>query len=106
MSIPRVPGATFDERRNTSHARWRGAGGGMSAPQPHPLLVRLGPGAVVAADLRCPNFNCRDAPVIPGSVEVVNEYGVKDPWPRRCPRCGVLLEVARLVDLEAAGGAE
>lgn len=65
-----------------------------------PLLERLGPGAAVACELRCPNWLCRNRPLIAGSAEVVNAYGVKDPRPARCPHCNVLLAVAQFVDLE------
>ncbi len=67
-----------------------------------PLLERLGPGAAVACNLRCPNYLCRKKPLVPGSAEVVNAYGVRDLIPARCGRCNVLLEIAEFVDLEAA----
>lgn len=70
------------------------------------LLERLGPGAAVACDLRCPNFLCRDRPEIKGSAEVVNAYGVKDPIPRRCSHCHVALRVERFIDLESPSGPE
>ena len=62
------------------------------------VLANYGPDATVAVDLRCPRFGCGGE--AKGTAVVVNEYGVRDPLPKRC-RCGVLYRVERIVDIEA-----
>lgn len=77
---------------------------------PNPVCEKYGPGAAVGVDLRCPRHEHRDR-VIHGSAEVVNEYGVRDPLPKRCRQimwtgrpCGWLLDVVLIVDVEDPPG--
>jgi hypothetical protein len=60
-------------------------------------------GESVGAELRCPRYDC-DWTEPHGSAEVVNEYGVKDPVPARCKRCGLRVEVVSVVRLSAGEG--
>jgi hypothetical protein len=78
----------------TARAPW------FEAPPRNEVCVKYGPGAAVGVDAKCPNWNCREGPILPASAEVVNDYGVRDVRPRRCQDCGVLLEVVRIVDIE------
>jgi hypothetical protein len=76
---------------------------GPPSSVPHPILKRARPGQFVGVELRCPRYDC-DWRENHGSAQVVNEYGVRDPIPAFCKRCGLHVEVERIV--EVVGGRE
>jgi hypothetical protein len=66
--------------------------------KPDPVLATAKPGDLVGVEVCCPRFDC-DWREPHASAEVVNEYGVCDPLPRRCPQHGILVKVARIVEV-------
>jgi hypothetical protein len=63
---------------------------------PDRVLAAASPGDLVGIEVECPRHDCawREAH---GSAEVVNEYGVCDPLPLRCPEHGLRVHIARIV---------
>lgn len=58
----------------------------------HPVLIGAKPGEFVGVVVKCPRYDC-DWREEHASAEVVNEYGVCDPIPRRCPEHGLLVAI-------------
>lgn len=69
----------------------------MSA-QPNPVLLTATPGDLVGVEVECPRYDCEWREPH-GSAEVVNEYGVRDPLPRRCRDHGLPVRVVRIVEV-------
>lgn len=64
----------------------------------HPILEQARPGQFVGVELCCPRYDC-DWREKYGSAVVVNEYGVRDPLPDRCKKCGLPVKVERIVEI-------
>lgn len=71
------------------------------AAEPHPVLYYAEPGKFVGVRLSCPRYNC-DWREDYGSAIVVNKYGVKDPMPSRCGKCGLGVKVDEIVEVIGA----
>jgi hypothetical protein len=63
-----------------------------------PVLVTAQPGDLVGVIVVCPRGDC-DWREEHASAEVVNEYGVRDPLPKRCPRHDLRVNVERIVEV-------
>ena len=64
----------------------------------NPILLTAKPDALVGVRVKCPRYNC-DWREDYASAEVVNEYGVRDPIPGRCKKCGLPVKVERIVEV-------
>jgi hypothetical protein len=66
--------------------------------QPDPVLVTAKPGDLVGIEVGCPRYDC-DWREPHASAAVVNEYGVRDPLPLRCPRHDLHVRTIRIVEV-------
>lgn len=67
---------------------------------PDPVLLTAQPGDLVGVEVSCPRWKCEWRELY-ASAEVVNEYGVRDPMPTRCPTHGIHVRVDRIVEVIA-----
>lgn len=62
-----------------------------------PVLTTAKPGDLVGVEIECPRHDCDWTSL--ASAEVVNQYGVTDPVPKRCPRHHLLVRVTKIVEV-------
>lgn len=75
-----------------------GARSSVPAREGHPVLLDAKPGDLVGVEVECPRYDC-DWREPHASAAVVNEHGVRDPLPLRCPRHKLRVRVARIVEV-------
>ncbi len=69
-----------------------------SAARVDDVLATADPGDLVGIVVSCPRFDCEWVEPY-ASAEVVNQYGVRDPLPKRCPIHHLPVKVERIVEV-------